>query len=203
MLKKYHIKTYIVLFYTICFLYIYFIKSGIKLKDYTYKYTPNYFTEYKELLEEINIVNEYYTVIYAKAYNPSISKITNKFIINKGLNSNITKYSYVVNDKGLIGYIDEVYNDYSIIKTIESNNISIPVEINNCFATLKNTNNYHIISDLVSCNNINEGDSVFTSKYSSSMSNIYIGKVSKIKDNKIYVKYEYNPNKIKYVGVLK
>ena len=88
MIKKYHIKTYIVLFYIICFLYIYFIKSGIKLKDYTYKYTPNYFTEYKELLEEINIVNEYYTVIYAKAYNPSISKITLSVffkLIDKGL----------------------------------------------------------------------------------------------------------------------
>lgn len=165
-------------------------------------YAPDYHKKYNDLLDTYDLINESYNFIPAQVINLSNMKLSNLFYINKGKNSNIIENSYVVNEKGLVGVVKKVFDSYSVVKLISATNLSIPVEINDCYGTLKNGIKKSYVSDLINCSEVNIGDSVFTSKYSTSSSNIFIGNVKGIKNNKIYITYGFNPYKMKYVGVV-
>ena len=165
-------------------------------------YVPDYQKKYNDLLETYDLIRENYNFIPAQVTNLSNLKLTNLFYINKGKNNDIIENSYVVNEKGLVGVVKKVFNSFSVVKLISSVDLSIPVEVNDCYGTLKNSVKNSYINDLINCSDVKIGDPVFTSKYSISSSNIYIGKVKNIKNNKLYIDYGFNPYKIKYVGVI-
>jgi cell shape-determining protein MreC len=162
------------------------------------KYVPNYKEKYDEVIDTYELVNEKYNFIPAQTMGFSNYKIDSIFYLNKGLNNGVMEGSYVVSNEGLVGVIKKVYKNYSIAQLISSKSINIAVEINGCYGSLNNS----VISDLLNCDDININDPVFTSKYSISSSNILVGYIDKITDNKIYVRYVYNPYKIRFVGII-
>lgn len=167
-----------------------------------YQFSPNYEKEYKEITNTYEIIEQNYNYIPAEIINVSLNKINNLIVINKGIKDKVKNNAYVVDKDGLVGIVLKSYNNYAIVRTINSSKINIPVEINECFGTMKMSSNKLIIDDLVNCDDINVNDPIFTSKYSISMANIPIGNVKKINKNKIDVKYKVNPYKLKYVGVI-
>lgn len=166
------------------------------------KYAPDYRKKYQYLLENYELINDNYTFIPAEVINLSFMKINDLFLINKGLNNNVKENSYVVDEKGLVGVVRKSFNNYSIVQLKSSNNLKIAVEINDCYGTLVNKYNNSYVDDLINCTNVKVNDPVFTSKYSVSSSNILIGYVKKIKNNKIYIKFLSNPYTTKFVGVV-
>lgn len=190
---------------TICLvLFLFTIKINFGCSNYNnlyYKYIPNYNDKYQDLLKQYELINENYNFISAEIIDLSVLKIGDLFLVNKGLNDNVLENSYVVDEDGLVGVIKKVFNNYSVVQLKSSPNLKIAVEINDCYGTLIN-NKSSYINDLINCDNINVNDPVFTSKYSISSSNILVGYVKKVKDNKIYIKYNSNPYKSKFVGII-
>ncbi len=164
--------------------------------------TPKYEKEYKEIKNTYDLLKENYTFTPAEIINLSIKKLNNLIIINKGSNDGIKELSFVVNNDGLVGETIKVFKDFSIVRLIYSNKTNIAVEINECFGTLRVKNNKYYINDLINCSNVEKNDAVFTSKYNYSSSNIPVGTVKKIEKDKIYITFNTNPYKIRYLGVI-
>ena len=187
----------------IVFVYSYKIYfSSANMKKIYKDNIPSYEEKYNALKENYELLKENYDFIPAEIINLSVKKINNLFLINKGSNSRIKENSFVVNEDGLVGEIVKVYKKYSIARLITSNNTNISVEINDCYGTLKVKNNKYYVSDLINCGNVKKNDPVFTSKYNYSSSNILIGKINDIRDDKLYINYSFNPYKVRYVGVI-
>ena len=163
---------------------------------------PKYEKEYKEIKNTYDLLKENYTFTPAEIINLSIKKLNNLIIINKGSNDGIKELSFVVNSEGLVGETIKVFKDFSIVRLIYSNKTNIAVEINECFGTLRVKNNKYYINDLINCTNVEKNDAVFTSKYNYSSSNIPVGKVKEIEKEKIYITFNVNPYKIRYLGVI-
>ena len=164
--------------------------------------TPKYEKEYKEIKNTYDLLRENYTFTPAEIINLSIKKLNNLIIINKGSNDGIKELSFVVNSDGLVGETIKVFKDFSIVRLIYSNKTNIAVEINECFGTLRVKNNKYYINDLINCSNVEKNDVVFTSKYNYSSSNIPVGKVKEIEKDRIYITFNVNPYKIRYLGVI-
>jgi len=163
---------------------------------------PKYEKEYREIKNTYDLLKENYTFTPAEIINLSIKKLNNLITINKGSNDGIKELSFVVNNDGLVGETIKVFKDFSIVRLIYSNKTNIAVEINECFGTLRVKNNKYYINDLINCSNVEKNDVVFTSKYNYSSSNIPVGKVKKIEKGKIYITFNVNPYKIRYLGVI-
>ena len=163
---------------------------------------PKYEKEYKEIKNTYDLLKENYSFTPAEIINLSIKKLNNLIIINKGSNDGIKELSFVVNSDGLVGETIKVFKDFSIVRLIYSNKTNIAVEINECFGTLRVRNNKYYINDLINCSKVEKNDAVFTSKYNYSSSNIPVGKVKEIEKDKIYITFNVNPYKIRYLGVI-
>ncbi|MBR5662725.1 MAG: hypothetical protein IKX00_03610 [Bacilli bacterium] len=203
MINKVIIKKIIFISSLVLFLFLFNINiKSVNRGNLYYKYIPNYYEKYNDIVNTYDLINENYNFIPAEVINLSILKIGNLFLINKGLDDNVIQNSYVVDSSGLVGIVKKVFSNYSVVELKSSNNLKIAVDINDCYGTLINYHNKSFISDLINCSNVNKGDPVFTSKYSISSSNILVGYVEKVNNDKIYIKYVSNPYKTKYVAVI-
>jgi len=166
------------------------------------KYIPNYKDKYDELIKNYGLMSEKYEYIPAQVRFISLSKINNLVMINKGKNDGVSENSFVVNEEGLVGIVKKTFAKKSLVRLIISNDTRISIETNECYGSLNISNNKKEISDLVNCSGVEIGDLVYTSKYNSSGSNILIGKIVNIKNDKLYIDFSFNPYKLKYVGVI-
>ena len=197
------IRNFVLSFAILIFIYSYKISfSECNYFKMFQKTIPNYEENYKSLKNNYELIRENYSFIPAEVINASVKKINNLFLINRGSEDNIKNNSFVVNEDGLVGEVIKVFNKYSVVRLITSNDTNIPVEINNCYGTLKVKRNKYYVDDLINCDDVKKDDPVFTSKYNYSSSNILIGKISKTNNNKLYIKYNLNPYKVRYVGVI-
>ena len=184
--------------------------NDIDMDIITENYCNNITTEYNELLN-INNIN------YNSSLNLNISKVmyrdiydyNNYIAIYKGSNDNLVKNMAVINEFGLVGIIDKVNKNNSIVKLITNIDSNISVKINNNFGILKVSNNKLIVSDISNYNDINIGDKIYTSGLGNVMGDLYVGEVSDISLNStniekiITVKSNVDFNNIKYIAVVK
>lgn len=214
MLRKY--SEYIILLSIYLFIIFfsnisYFIMpNDIDMDIITENYCNNITTEYNELLN-INNIN------YNSSLNLNISKVmyrdiydyNNYIAIYKGSNDNLVKNMAVINEFGLVGIIDKVNKNNSIVKLITNIDSNISVKINNNFGILKVSNNKLIVSDISNYNDINIGDKIYTSGLGNVIGDLYVGEVSDISLNStniekiITVKSNVDFNNIKYIAVVK
>ena len=214
MLRKY--SEYIILLSIYLFIIFfsnisYFIMpNDIDMDIITENYCNNITTEYNELLN-INNIN------YNSSLNLNISKVmyrdiydyNNYIAIYKGSNDNLVKNMAVINEFGLVGIIDKVNKNNSIVKLITNIDSNISVKINDNFGILKVSNNKLIVSDISNYNNINIGDKIYTSGLGNVIGDLYVGEVSDISLNStniekiITVKSNVDFNNIKYIAVVK
>ena len=214
MLRKY--SEYIILLSIYLFIIFfsnisYFIMpNDIDMDIITENYCNNITTEYNELLN-INNIN------YNSSLNLNISKVmyrdiydyNNYITIYKGSNDNLVKNMAVLNEFGLVGIIDKVNKNNSIVKLITNIDSNISVKINNNFGILKVSNNKLIVSDISNYNDINIGDKIYTSGLGNVIGDLYVGEVSDISLNStniekiITVKSNVDFNNIKYIAVVK
>ena len=181
------------------------------LDDNVYNTTRCEFLEqdYNNLLEfnEINYIyesdyiNTY--IIYKDIYN-YMNEITIRGGKDYKFDNNIVLY-----DNTLVGIIDRVYENSSIVKLITNKDSKISVKINDNIGVLEYKNGELIVSNISVLSNIKEGDDVYTSGIGNTKENIYIGSVKEvIIDSKnieliIKVKYDLKIKDINYVNVIK
>lgn len=169
----------------------------------------------EELLEINNTLSDF-SIVSSAVINRNANYWNNELTINKGSNDNIKVGMAVIDNKGLIGKIDKVGLNTSIVKLITSNSkdnkisVKIGVGDNSINKILEvDENNNLVISGIDNNYDIKIGDNITTSGLSDKYpSGITIGKVEKIMDDnfgiskKVYVKHISNLNNIRFVSVL-
>lgn len=181
------------------------------IKDKIYNTTRCAFLEqdYSKLLEfsEINVIydSDYInsSIIYKDIYN-----YMNEITIRGGKDYNLSN-NPVIYDNTLVGVVDRVDTNTSIVKLITNKSSKISVKINEEIGILEYKNGKLLVSNINNYGDINIGDVVYTSGLGNIRENIYIGEVSNIElDNKniekiITVNYKLNIKDIDYVTIIK
>ena len=189
-----------------------------KKENVSFSYDLNYsilLDENKKLKELLNLGETLsdYDLINASVLNVS-DYLFGEFTINKGFSDGVDKGMAVICNSGLVGIIDSVYSNYSIVKYLDrySGKISVKVESNDGFlyGVLYSSNGNFYVDGISSNVSILEGASVYTSGLSDKFVNgIYIGSVYNVElDNfelsrLLYVKSDVLFNSINYVAVVK
>jgi len=204
-------ESYIFLILFLIFLLKEPIYKLFMIEDNIYNTTRCEFLEsdYNKLLEfsEIDLIYEsdYINtfIIYKDIYD-----YINEITIRGGRDKKI-KNNPVIYDNTLVGVIDEVNENSSVVKLVTNKDSKISVKINEEIGILEYKNGNLIVSNISNYGNILKGDSIYTSGLGNIHENIYIGRVLDIKlDNKniekiITVDYQLNIKDINYVTILK
>ena len=214
MLRKY--KDYIILLSIYLFVIFfsnisYFIMpNDIDINNLNNNYCNKINEEYNELLNINNIkYNSTFNLNISKVMYRDIYDYNNYITIYKGSNDNIEKNMAVINKYGLVGIIDKVNKNNSIVKLITNIDSNVSVKINDNFGILKVNNGKLIVSDISNYNDININDKIYTSGLGNIPGDLYVGVVSDISLNNtniekiITVKSDVDFNNIKYIAVIK
>lgn len=144
-------------------------------------------TENEELRSMIAIKDtSKYPLIPAKIISKLITKSHGNFVINKGSDFEIKKGMPVINDKGLVGLIMDVTENYSVVQNLYNSNLSIAVTLQrtNVDGILNYDGNNLIIKDIPTTYDVQIGDIVETSDFSSLFPpSIPVGRVLKKESN--------------------
>jgi rod shape-determining protein MreC len=70
-----------------------------------------------------------YPLIPAKVVSKLVTKTQGNFIVNRGSKEGILKGMPVLNEKGLIGLIMDVTENYSVVRTLNNSNLNIAVTL--------------------------------------------------------------------------
>ncbi|MBX3008535.1 MAG: rod shape-determining protein MreC [Melioribacteraceae bacterium] len=125
-------------------------------------------------------------LITAKIVSKLVTKVQGNFIVNRGLNDGVQKGMPVITEKGLVGIIDVVDNNYSIVKNLLNTSLNIAVSIKrlNIDGILNYDGNHLIIKNIPTTYDIKTGDIVETSVLSTAFPpKIPVGFVSKKESN--------------------
>lgn len=143
----------------------------------------NYELENKNLRSLLNFKDSAsYPLLYADVISKLVNKVQGYFIINRGSSEGVKIGMPVLDDEGLIGVISETAGKYSVVKTLYNSNLNIAVTIQsiNVDGVLSWNGTELIIKNIPSTYNVNVGDSVYTSDFSSVFPpEIPVGEVSK------------------------
>lgn len=182
-----------------------------KLEDNIYNPLKCEFLEndYNKLLE-FNEIDLVYNMEFINTYiiYKDIFDYMNEFTIRGGKNEGFIN-NPVVYDNTLIGVIDKVNDNSSIVKLLSNKTSQISVKINEEVGLLEYKNGKLIVSNISNYGNINIGDNIYTSGLGNIKENIYIGEVLNIELNNknieqiITVDYKLDIKDIDYVTVLK
>lgn len=166
--------------------------------------------EYKEITNLNNCINS--TVIYR---NPTYWY--DELVINKGKNDNIQINSVVINNKGIIGIIDKVYDNSSIVSLITNINkdkkitVGITNDKDTIYGIISKYDKYKnelIISEITKDIELKDDLNVITTNFTNTFKEgLIIGKVKDIKNDEeglsknVIVTPITDYNNIKYVCV--
>ncbi len=127
-----------------------------------------------------------YPLIPAKIISKLVTKSLGNFIVNRGSNNEIRKGMPVINNKGLVGLIMDVTENYSVVQNLYNSNLSIAVTIQrtNVDGILNFDGKNLIVKDIPTTYDVQIGDIIETSDFSSLFPpSIPIGIVSKKESN--------------------
>lgn len=202
-----------------------YISEKVVSKFYNEKEHCNVYQDKEILMDEINNLKDILNidkgnnfVVNAKVTNHLSLILNNRFDINKGKKDNIKKNNLVITNKGLVGFIDRVSENYSsvnLVTNINNNIISVLITNgeNNFMSVISSYNhnsNTFIIDNVIRRDNVSFEDfKVYLLGYNDiDHTKIYIGKVIKedINDNKLTMRLEVKSdvdfNNLMYVSVI-
>lgn len=169
----------------------------------------------KKLLDIDKLYTDY-DVVYAKTIIRNKMYWYSRITIDKGSDENIKVGDAVISVYGLIGSVESVTENSSVVKLITNNDkfdkISVGINTSSGYKNglIKNYQYPYLEVELVeSVKGISVGDKLITSGLGSFPKNISIGEVYDLKKDRyglvniLYVKPFQDMNDINYVGVLK
>ena len=141
-------------------------------------------SELKNLLEFKSSSNN--RLIPSTIVSKNISNTQGMYIINSGRKDSVAKSMAVLNDKGLVGIISEVSENFSVLKTLTNSSLKISATIprSNVNGIVHWDGSKLIMQNVPTTADINKGDRVVTSVLSTIFSpSIPIGLVVKKESN--------------------
>ncbi len=125
-----------------------------------------YALENSELRALLNFKNSTdYKLIPTSIIAKNISKTQGVFLMNSGIKDSIKKSMPVLNEKGLIGIVVEVSDNYSLVQTINSSafKISATIPRSNINGIVAWNGDGLVMKNIPATSDINKGDRVVTS----------------------------------------
>ncbi len=173
----------------------------------------NYALENSELHRLLNFKNQSsFELIPSKIISKTVSKTHTNFIINSGVNDGVTVGMPIVSGEGLVGIIDQVDDNFSVVKTIKSPDLMISVEDqrSNYSGILSWNGESLFLKNVPSSSDIKEGDRIVSSAFGTLFPPmISVGVVSKNEQNIpgllsiVYIKSFVDLSEIKNIFVVK
>jgi rod shape-determining protein MreC len=127
-----------------------------------------------------------YPLIPAKVISKLVTVTQGNFIINKGSSDEIQKGMPVLSEKGLIGLIMDVAENFSVVRTLNNSNMNIAVTLQrtNVDGILSYDGKNLVIKDIPTTYDVKVGDRVETSNFSTLFPpSIPVGVVEKKESN--------------------
>ena len=170
----------------------------------------NYYQkEYENISKLLEIEPNNYQIRYSKVILRDVYEFYNKFSIDKGSKDMIKEGDLVINELGLIGKINKVYQNYSEVIMLTNKDISLSVKIKDAYGILSSKDKKIIVKNIKLNEEINLDDQVYTSGLTGYPEGILIGKVINIKKDDLELEYQIeiepvvNLKEISYVGVIR
>lgn len=139
-------------------------------------------------------------IIFAKIINIFNNDFVRSALINVGKNQNVQQDNFAYNERGIIGRVIEVSDNWSKVLFITDANSNIPAKISGMNAMLSGDNSNLLKIDLLN-KGIKEGDTVESSSYGGVFrEKIVIGKVIR-KNDEFFVQPSVNFNDLKYICI--
>lgn len=187
-----------------------FMNNLDPLKDMIMNTNETYYqNEYQKLLNILELEEENRDVIFCKVLTREIYEFYDKITISKGINEGILVGDVVINEKGVIGIISKVYQNYSEVSLITNQDLQLSVKINQSYGILFNVDHHLYVKNLKLNEEIKVGDSVYTSGLTNITEGYLIGYVKNVSTDSLELEYILDIEDLKqiqdisYVGVLK
>jgi rod shape-determining protein MreC len=159
------------------------------------------------------VYKQQYQYISAKVINNSTNKRNNYITINRGAYHGVKPEMGIIGPDGVVGIVKDVSDNFASVLSILHKNIRLSARIkkNNYFGSLYwdgNDKLFGTLTDIPKHVEINKGDTIVTSAYSSIFpENVVIGTVEdkEIKDDSFYiikVRFSTNFSNLNYVYVV-
>lgn len=136
----------------------------------------NRLRELEREIEELRQVFQYknqndYPLVPARIITKTISKTNNYFTLNCGTDDGIANGMPVINYKGLVGIVEDVTEKYCLIKTLQNSTLKLSIKIqrNNLDGILTWNGNDLIVKNIPVQYEVNIGDIIVTSDFSTLM----------------------------------
>ena len=161
---------------------------------------------YLELLDLYALEDDFLkTGIVSKVIIHDPYTFFDKVTILKGDKEGIKKGDVVVNEKGLVGKVSQVFPSYSEVTLLNSDATMYSVKVQNSYGMLQKEGDKMVIKDITSKEEIQTGSLVYTSDFTDIPGNILVGKVSEVLKEeitqKVYVSLAINVHDLNYVLV--
>lgn len=135
-----------------------------------------------------NKIEQVYSYMDAYVINNSTDRAKNFITLDKGKIHGVKKNMGVFNDKGIVGIVVAVSNNYSLVMSLlnTESRISVKLKKNDYFGNLEwdeKNSNYCILSKIPNHVKVSKGDTVVTSTFSSFFpADLMVGKIEDFKE---------------------
>ncbi len=164
----------------------------------------NLINELKSVYEIYDLKYENISFIYGKVTLRDIFNFYDEITINIGEADGVKVGSAVVGKGGLLGIVNKVYTNSSIVKLITNKSLNIAVKVNEGYGNF----NDFVVKDVDQHLKVDVGDKVYTSGLTDLYGGIYVGTVKKIISDdleiakKLIIENDLRVKEINYVGVI-
>ena len=164
----------------------------------------NLINELKSVYEIYDLKYENISFIYGKVTLRDIFNFYDEITINIGEADGAKVGSAVVGKGGLLGIVNKVYTNSSIVKLITNKSLNIAVKVNEGYGNF----NDFVVKDVDQHLKVDVGDKVYTSGLTDLYGGIYVGTVKEIISDdleiakKLIIENDLRVKEINYVGVI-
>lgn len=164
----------------------------------------NLINELKSVYEIYDLKYENISFIYGKVTLRDIFNFYDEITINIGEADGVKVGSAVVGKGGLLGIVNKVYTNSSIVKLITNKSLNIAVKVNEGYGNF----NDFVVKDVDQHLKVDVGDKVYTSGLTDLYGGIYVGTIKEIISDdleiakKLIIENDLRVKEINYVGVI-
>lgn len=167
-----------------------FVDNREELNQFLYDEKLEYYQkEYEEMKTILNLSYSESNIIYGKVLMRDIYQFYQEITISAGSSSGVHKNDLVVNEEGVIGVVQEVYQNTSIVTLLTNPDFELSVKVNGAYGILTSQDNEVFVKNIKLDEKMEVGDFIYTSGLTSTPGDLLIGKVKSIQKDDLELQY--------------
>ena len=167
-----------------------FVDNREELNQFLYDEKLEYYqNEYEEMKKILNLSYSESNIIYGKVLMRDIYQFYQEITISAGSSSGVHKNDLVVNEEGVIGVVQEVYQNTRIVTLLTNPDFELSVKVNGAYGILTSHDDEVFVKNIKLDEKIEVGDAIYTSGLTSTPGDILIGKVKSVWKDDLELQY--------------